>query len=141
MVNWSLLLGLGLVNWLGTMLLVESEFFRPWRDWADHKHGDSIDRAISDPAFLEQFAQVGEVTETQVLGALQVTGSKFWREVRYFVHCHTCTGVWVGFALAACAVHPLILSGLVGFVLSALAIKAIGHVVLDIVAVLRKVSA
>lgn len=136
MVNWSLLIVLGLVNWFGTFLLVDSEFFRPYRQFVDRRHDASIDRALQDPAFLAQFA-VGDTTETQVFEALQVSGSTFWREARYFVHCHTCTGTWVGFALAAVAVHPLVLHGVVGFVVTALAIKALGHITLDVVAVLK----
>lgn len=136
MVNWSLLLVLGLVNWFGTFLLVESEFFRPYRQFVDDRYHKSLDRALQDPTFLEQFTS-GDTTEAQVMEALNVSGSKFWREARYFVHCHTCTGTWVGFALAAVAVHPLVLHGVVGFVVTALAIKALGHITLDVVAVLK----
>lgn len=136
MVNWSLLIALGFVNWFATFLLVESEFFRPYRQFVDKRYEASLDRAIADPAFLAQFA-TADATKTQVFEALKVSGSTFWNEARYFVHCHTCTGVWVGFVLAAAAVHPLVLSGFVGFVVTALAIKALGHITLDVVAVLK----
>lgn len=147
MVNWSLLLVLGLVNWFSTFLLVESEFFRPYRQFVDNRFNASLDKVLQSPEFFEQFASLpsdtltteshGEFVQQQIMQTLEAGGSKFWREARYFVHCHTCTGTWVGFALAAVAVHPLVLHGFVGFVVSALAIKALGHITLDVVAVLK----
>lgn len=50
-------------------------------------------------------------------------------KVRYLVHCHMCTGIWVS-AMIALFVAPVASSGIVGWGLTALAIKGIAHLAL-----------
>lgn len=96
-----LILLLGLVNWFGTLLVVESEFFRPLRDW----------------------------TGTRAKNAERKLGRLFWRKVDFMINCHMCAGTWVGFALAAFA-PPIFGAGVIPFLIVALLIKAIGHLTL-----------
>lgn len=50
-------------------------------------------------------------------------------KLRYLIHCHMCTGIWVS-ALIALFVSPVISTGFVGWGLTALAIKGIAHLLL-----------
>lgn len=50
-------------------------------------------------------------------------------KLRYLIHCHMCTGIWVS-ALIALFVSPVVSSGFVGWGLTALAIKGIAHLLL-----------
>lgn len=50
-------------------------------------------------------------------------------KLRYLVHCHMCTGIWVS-AVIALFVAPFVSSGIVGWALTALAIKGIAHLFL-----------
>ena len=47
-------------------------------------------------------------------------------KLRYLIHCHMCTGIWVS-ALIAVFIPPFAFGGIVGWGLTALAIKGIGH--------------
>lgn len=93
---------LGLANWFGTLLVVESEFFRPLRAWCEDRYTNA-ERRFS---------------------------SWFWWKVNYMINCQMCAGTWVGLALAPLA--PAIFPSLwgLGFVVTALVIKAIGHLIL-----------
>jgi len=50
-------------------------------------------------------------------------------KLRYLLHCHMCTGIWVS-AVIALFVPPLVMSGFVGWGLTALSIKGIAHLFL-----------
>lgn len=50
-------------------------------------------------------------------------------KLKYFIECHMCTGIWVC-ALIAFFVPPFVSTGLVGWGLTALAIKGIAHLAL-----------
>jgi hypothetical protein len=53
--------------------------------------------------------------------------NKWWSfKLRYLVHCHMCTGIWVS-AILALFVPPLVASGFVGWGITALAIKGVAH--------------
>lgn len=119
---------LGMANWLATLLIVESELFRPLREWI-FRHWQNAIRFDSDFTATELMENV-QVLET-------FHESYLWRQAKYLVNCHLCVGVWVGFAEALVLVHPLIGSGVVGIVLTALVFKAIGHATLEVVAVLK----
>ena len=96
-----LIIALGLINWFATYLIVESEFFKGYREWVDR-------RAERAERFLTFW---------------------FWQKIAYFKDCHACTGTWVGLALAPFA--PAVFGpGILPFVLVALLVKAIGHLVL-----------
>lgn len=134
----TLIIWLGLVNWLTVTIIVESEIFRPIREFVDNQQNASIDRQIKDPAWLDQFTP-GDTTPEHVVDVMQRTvhGSKVWREAHYFVSCHLCVGVWVGIVEVAFA-GPQVLHGVAGYVAGALAFKAVGHLALEAVAVLKK---
>lgn len=55
----------------------------------------------------------------------------FTYKLRYLIYCHMCTGIWVS-AIIAIFVPPFISSGIVGWGLTALAIKGIAHLLLVI---------
>jgi hypothetical protein len=61
---------LGLVNWIATTIVVESEFFRPLRDG---------------------IAQIGERRPRHRAA---------WEKASYLVGCHLCTGTWIGLVQA-----------------------------------------
>jgi len=50
-------------------------------------------------------------------------------KLRYLIQCHMCTGIWVA-AIVAFFVPPVASSGIVGWGLTALAIKGIAHLFL-----------
>lgn len=50
-------------------------------------------------------------------------------KLRYFIGCHMCTGIWVA-SIVAFFVAPVASSGIVGWGLTALAIKGIAHLFL-----------
>lgn len=94
------LIALGLVNWLATLLVTESEFFRPLRDWIRQR---ALHAERRFPVWL-------------------------WDKADYFITCPLCTGVWIGLALVPWA-PALFGAGVIPFLLTALLIKAIGHAV------------
>lgn len=47
-------------------------------------------------------------------------------KLRYLIHCHMCTGIWVA-ALIALFIPPLVAVPVVGWGLTALAIKGVAH--------------
>lgn len=47
-------------------------------------------------------------------------------KLRYLVHCHMCTGIWVS-AIIAFFLPPLVATPVIGWGLTALAVKGIGH--------------
>jgi len=96
-----LILGLGLVNWFGTVLVVESEFFRPLRDWIGARY-DNAERRFTD---------------------------WFWWKAGYMINCHMCAGTWVALALVPFA-PALFGAGVLPYVVTGLLIKAIGHLIL-----------
>jgi hypothetical protein len=53
----------------------------------------------------------------------------FTYKLRYLIQCHMCTGIWVA-ATISLFVPPVVGAGVVGFGLTALAIKGIGHLFL-----------
>jgi uncharacterized membrane protein len=53
----------------------------------------------------------------------------FTYKLRYLVHCHMCTGIWVSGIIALFAA-PIVSGGIFGWALTALAIKGIAHVFL-----------
>lgn len=110
-----IVLALGLANWFATTLIVDSEFFRPLREWVARKNVNAVEAFSADTPFRTRVREV------------------FWRKTMYLVGCHTCTGTWVGFAIAAFLPTSLVVPGIwpvAGLVLNALAIKAVGHLVL-----------
>lgn len=119
------ILGLGVVVWLATLILVESEFTRPLREWLDEQanlwttvwnDGEPVwmNNGYTDPDHV-RFDKTREV---------------FWRKARYLAGCHLCAGCWIAAATVAVVPVHAFRAGFVGFVLDAALIKAVAHLTL-----------
>lgn len=99
-------IGLGLINWLITTIVVESELTRPLRDWVDRTPTRRVKRWVPQRTTLRAKAA-------------------------YLIGCHLCTGTWIGLAQALTVPHlgPFG-TGITGWVLAGLLYKAIGHATL-----------
>jgi hypothetical protein len=110
-------LALGLINWFSTLLLVESEFFRPMRDWV-----------VNYAANWEAFMRAPPTARRFVVWYWRAA-RLIWTKLAYVSDCHVCIGTWVGLALVPWA--PVVFgAGVVPFILTGLLIKAIGHLIL-----------
>lgn len=105
----------GLVNWLVTTIVVESELARPLRDCV----ADRRERS----RWVEAFGRRMRTPDAADRGV--------WRWADYLLRCHLCVGVWVAFAEVAW-LGPLVGHGVAGFIFSAMLVKAIGHLVLEV---------
>lgn len=94
----AVIIGLGLVNWLLTLLVAESVFFAPVRDF----------------------------TFNRVAGAERRFTKWLWGRVDYFLTCPMCLGVWVALVQGLWA-PALFGTGIIAWLFAALLIKAIGH--------------
>lgn len=116
----------GIVCWLATLILVESELFRPLREWVDyHRQWSAIDRIYNRrrPPWHKAWVY------------------PFWSKLGYLVGCHLCAGTWVGLVIAAVTGYRVDGQyGFVGFVLAGLAIKAVGHLTLEVAALLARLA-
>ena len=157
----TLLLALGLINWMATKLLVESEFFRPLREWITRRHAASqapdLARRLKAEGFsmtrkpkAEKLKEWGGALGYQekmfeianqmdkdtpyTLSKWELAQRLFWSKVEYMINCHLCAGTWVGLGMAL--VVPPALLGVafwpVGYLFNAIAIKAVGHGVLTL---------
>lgn len=119
---------LGIVNWLATMIVVESEICRPLREWVTRRYER-----------YDYFESIVPASDWRQKDHRRLV---FWQKVKYLVGCHLCAGTWVGLVLAALVpeVRP-VGTGFVGWVIAGLAIKAIGHITLEVTAVLRRTNA
>lgn len=114
---------LGLVCWIVTTILVESELTRGVRSYIVGK--EQFWRM-----FDEAWRMYGD-REAHAKKMRRVDRRAFlWREARYFIGCHLCTGVWVGLVLSALFGSPW--PGFVGWAAGGLLYKAIGHLVLEL---------
>lgn len=111
MTTLSLVVAAGLVNWLVTTIIVESELGRPLRDLISSRRERA---AGGDGSWLEAGLDRGA-----------------WRWLDYLVRCHLCVGVWVALA-EVFWLGPLVGRGVAGVVFSALLVKAVGHLVLEL---------
>lgn len=119
---WNVLF-LGLVNWITTTIVVESELFRPLRECIQKR------RTRRRPAF------------TPPLGVNTMPGAKLpdqyfvcrpvWNKLAYLVSCHLCAGTWIALGEAATFGVPFH-HGLLGVAAGGLLYKAIGHLVLEL---------
>lgn len=100
----------GLVVWLVTLIIVESELLRPVREWV-----------------------AGYVPATVINPRLSISEFNTRPKLAYLLGCHLCTGVWVGLTVAVVVPGPLPYT-----VLNGLLYKAIGHGVLEITSFLRR---
>lgn len=109
----ELIIAAGLVNWLATTIVVESELARPLRDLVVRR------RAAADRGGAEIDADRGG-----------------WRWLDYLLRCHLCAGVWIGIA-EALYLAPRLAPRLPGpawaaWPFAALLIKAVGHLILEV---------
>lgn len=113
----STAVGLGMVNWLASLILVESELFRPLRD------------RVTAKAAPPRKTNTGQRWNSR--------RTALWDKAAYLISCHLCAGTWIGLALALAVpdVRPFG-GGPLGWLLAGLLIKAVGHVTL----VLHKVG-
>lgn len=108
MTEWSSVIALGLVCWISTTILVESELCRPLREWVDARRVKPVG-----PPVLGRARRV------------------WWADkLAYLVGCHLCTGTWVAFALVAFFGSPW--AEWYGFIAGALLVKAVAHLVLEL---------
>jgi hypothetical protein len=115
---------LGLVNWVATCILVESELFREPREWVHMK--DEVWGIVIDDGD-ERIKRRWRVYDY------------LWHKASYLVACQLCTGTWVGIALAIIFGSPFG-TGLAAVVAGGLVYKAIGHLALETSAVLKGVA-
>lgn len=108
------ILVLGVVNWISTVLIVDSELIRPVRYWVGLRC---------------------DIAHARWAVGLQRHDAPLWRKLKYLVGCHLCTGTWVGLLMGV-FVHPF--GGQWwGMLLSGLAFKGVGHLILELVAIGR----
>lgn len=115
-----IVLYLGLIVWFATFVLVESELFRPFREWVA-MHADAAELWLDDAPY--------EPEPAKAVRRAKRTYAR-WHKARYLVGCHTCSGTWVGLAVAALSGVRPVGSGVVGFVFAGLLFKAVGHLIL-----------
>lgn len=121
----STVIYLGLINWLVTLILVESELTRPVRNWIDGQ-ADMWATLVADGERDPDLRERWDVTKL-------VLSSK----ARYLIGCHLCAGTWIGFVLAGVFGGP-ISAGVVGVVSNGLLYKAIGHATLELTAAFKR---
>lgn len=115
MIDWSLVVAAGLVNWLVTTIVVESELGRPLREYVRRRRNLAAQRRPTlPPPFAPGNADRGP-----------------WRWLDYLLACHLCTGVWIAIA-EALYLGPLVGRGAAGVIFTALIVKAVGHLVLEL---------
>lgn len=115
-----ILLWLGLANWLVTLIITDSEIFRPVRERAQRWSYDRQMRDFTGPAPAPDApSSVRTITIRE-------------GKLAYALRCALCTGVWVGIAESLYA-HPL------GW-LTFLVVAAIGRVCLVAVALLDRLA-
>jgi|FLYL01.1.fsa_nt_gi hypothetical protein len=95
-------IALGLVNWIATTILVESELFRSVREYVDRRAWD----------------------------ARWEWSRRVWNKARYLIRCHLCTGTWVGLVQASVFGSPW--DGVTGWIAGGLLYRAVGHLVLEL---------
>lgn len=121
----NVVLALGLTNWIVTLVITGSVMFEAVRNWFDQKLADS---AYIDPhgTVLPGFDHA-------------IAFSRFWGYAGYLVKCPLCVRIWVSL-ISTAFVGPVILTGLTGFVLTWFTVAALGHLTLEIQALLMRWS-
>lgn len=102
---------LGLVTWIATTIVVESELFRPLRAWIGMRG-------------------VARKLDRDTRRLREDGSSRLWAKAAYLVECPLCTGTWIGLVLAFTFGSPF--PGLPGTIAGGLLYKAIAHLVLEL---------
>lgn len=107
----------GLIVWITTCILVTSELTAPIRDWFESKRDDA------DVAWISTGFSYGSAQEKHLQRFYT-----FWDKVSYLVNCTLCAGTWIGLfvALVVPNIRPFG-SGVIGWLLAGLLLKAIAH--------------
>lgn len=137
---------LGLVVWIATTILVESELLRPLREAADRWAGPG--------PVEEKTVWVGpELLQPTGLSSIGPLIPGHWQlptsaahpvryKLAYLIHCHLCAGTWIGLVTAAVTPYrPLAsLPPLGAWLLAGLLYKAVAHLILAVNNTLRRYS-
>jgi hypothetical protein len=95
----------GLITWLVTKIVVESRLFEPIRDWVFQRSGVAVFERWFKQAILRAIhpANYGADTSFSVVGALPAIRwhHRLFNHLHYLLTCDLCTGVWVGWIIAA----------------------------------------
>jgi hypothetical protein len=120
---------LGCANWLSTLILCESELFKPTRGFLDRKADFWTDYLLWEK---EKYGHNDR--RSAFVGSL-------WKKIAYLHGCHLCCGTWVGIAIAVATptIRPFG-GGFVGLMLAGLVYKAIGHIVLETTGALQRTN-
>lgn len=130
----------GLINWITTNIIVESELTRPLREWVGRRRVAAVvpERKISRitddnvPVNGGWLCKGGPCTKPANRYRLRPV----WNKVAYLLGCHLCVGTWVGL-VEAIILGPVIGTGVLGIILTALLFKAVGHLTLEGVALIQ----
>lgn len=114
----SAVLALGLVCWIVTAILVESDLFRPLREWLEFE-ADT----------WQQVRDMGD-EDSSFRYKRDVPLEVFFRKAKYLVACHLCAGTWVALLLAALIDVRPFGHGFLGWLLAGLVVKAVAHLTL-----------
>lgn len=123
---------LGIVVWLGTTILVESELCKPLREAVERWAGPA---AI--PERTRWNTPSSKFTEPAIPAPHPVR-----LKLAYLIHCHLCAGTWVGLLVAAATPYrPLDAALPLGeWLLAGLLYKGIAHLILAVNNTLRRYS-
>lgn len=138
----GLTLAAGAVTWLVTLILVESHLTKPLREWTagqaiaaaaryDAAHNYVL-RAKGDPVGLD--ARLDRQAKARRRMA-------WWEHAHYFARCHLCLGTWVALVLTVLPGMPRPFgAGVLGWLLAALVVKAVAHLILEGASLLRRLA-
>ncbi len=119
-IDWSLILGLGLVNWIATTILVDSTLTEALRTKPIVKWQANASFCMASEYAMDGTGRA-KWTKHCVL-------ARFWAKVHQLVNCHLCLGTWVAFIQAAFFIRgPWYV-----WISYALLIKAVGHLILEV---------
>lgn len=126
---------LGLVCWLATLIIVESELTRPLREWLERR----AQRELPVPKTIpEAHVRADYRTKNGHIFFFFFGTRPVFEKLRYAVSCHLCAGVWVGVVLAAIFGGPF--TGPAATAANGLLYKAIGHLTLEVAALVRRTN-
>lgn len=113
-ISWGTFVALGIVNWIATTIIVESELTAPLRAWIVNRRDQADERYVAGAMEGQPWAYLA------------------WRKVAYLVGCHLCVGVWVALAEVSVGLFGVSIDGLAPLVGYTLLVKGIGHLILEL---------
>lgn len=134
------IIALALVTWLVTNIVVDSEIFRPLRAWITDKKYVAQHGERPQPITMQNMSEALRRMWNGVLnGPVHPRSYAAWSKLNSLVTCKLCAGTWI--ALAAVTVQPdarPLGTGVAGWLLAGLLVKAVAHLTLEVVAVLQE---